>query len=98
VFFVPTKVPEGTPNRPSIASVSPDGAYAVKAFKDSKGLLPGTYQVLVTYAVLKPGGDPNSESGWTEKRYEAGELVVDADSRGIEHNIDVPAGANKGKS
>jgi hypothetical protein len=98
VFFALTKVAEGTPNRPSMTTVKPDGTYAVKSFRDSQGLIPGTYNVMVAYTVLKPGGNPNSDASWVERRYEAGEFVVDGKSGAIEHNIEVPAGATKGKS
>jgi hypothetical protein len=97
VYFVPTQPAEGMPSRPSVATVAEDGSYQVKAFKDSRGLVPGTYNVLVAYTVLKPGGNPNLDSSWIERRYEAGELVVEADSDDIEHNIEVPA-ATGGKA
>jgi hypothetical protein len=53
--------------------------------------LPGTYRVDVSYFDLKPGGNPNSEGGWTERKHDAGELVVEAGSSGVEFNIKVPA-------
>ena len=90
LFFNPTSTGVA-PLRPSVVQTEPDGSYAVKAFKDSDGLLPGTYRVVVSYFDLKPGGNPNSEGGWVEHKHDAGELVVDADADEIEHNIEVPA-------
>ncbi|MBA3480582.1 MAG: hypothetical protein H0T51_02095 [Pirellulales bacterium] len=93
LYFVPTAPGEGMPSRPSVATMADDGSYSVSAFKDSDGLLPGTYSVIVAYYVLKPGGNPNSDSAWVERRYQAGELVVAADSDDVEFNIEVPAQA-----
>ena len=88
LLFKPLK--SDGPARPSVAERGADGSYQVKAYKGSKGLLPGTYQVAVSYFDLKPGKDPNLETSWAETGYDAGELVVDSTSRGIEHNIEVP--------
>jgi hypothetical protein len=90
VFFIPIEPAAGMPSRPSVATVAEDGSYEVKSFKDSKGLVPGKYTVRVAYTTLKPGGNPNQDSAWVERRFEAGELVVEADSDDIEHNIEVP--------
>jgi hypothetical protein len=76
--------------RPCAAATEPDGTYQVKAFQQSKGLVPGTYRIRVSYFDLKPGANPELDTSWVETRYDAGELVVDADSSGIEHNIEVP--------
>jgi hypothetical protein len=76
--------------RPSVAQMDADGSYTVKAFKDSDGLLPGSYRVQVSYFDLKPGGNPNSEAGWLERKHEAGELLVPEDADEVEHNIEVP--------
>ena len=89
LFFVPQATEGGS--RPSVVQMKEDGSYSVTAFKGSDGLLPGTYHVEVCYFDLKPGGNPNSEGGWIERRHDAGELVVDADSSGVEFNIKVPA-------
>jgi hypothetical protein len=88
VFFQPT-ASEGVV-RPSVAQVDADGSYTVKAFKDSEGLLPGSYRIQVSYFDLKPGGNPNSEQGWLERKHDAGELVVPEDADEVEHNIEVP--------
>jgi predicted small lipoprotein YifL len=92
LYFLPasTDGPSRGPSRPSIAQMEEDGSYAVKAYKDSDGLLPGAYQVEVSYYDLKPGGNPMSEAGWIEHKHDAGELVVDADSDGVEFNITLP--------
>jgi len=89
LFFVPQSS-EGV-SRPSVAEMQEDGSYSVTAFKGSDGLLPGSYRVEVSFFDLKPGGNPNSETGWVERRHDAGELVVDADSSGVEYNVTVPA-------
>jgi hypothetical protein len=88
VFFRP--VESSTFLRPSSATVRPDGAYEAKAYRDSKGLLPGTYKVRVLYYNLKPGANPDLETNYTEAAYDAGELVVGADADEVEHNIEVP--------
>ena len=74
-----------------MATPDPDGSYEVNAFKNSEGLLPGTYNVKVSYFDLKPGADPNSETGYAESAFDAGELVVDLDAGEVEHDIEVPA-------
>ena len=88
VFFLPVAA-EG-PKRSAVAQTGEDGSYSVKAFRDSEGLLPGTYKVNVQYLDLKPGANPERDSSWITHEHSAGELVVDADSDDIEHNIAVP--------
>ena len=88
LFFKPIKV-EGL-TRPAAAERSPNGSYAAKAFSTSKGLLPGTYKIEVSYYDLIPGKNPDLETSWAETNFNAGELVVDASSKGIEHNIEIP--------
>jgi hypothetical protein len=88
LFFKPIKV-EGL-TRPAAAERSPNGSYTAKAFSTSKGLLPGTYKIEVSYYDLVPGRNPDLETSWAETSFNAGELVVDANSKGIEHNIEVP--------
>ena len=87
LIFKPTKV-DGL-KRPSFADREPDGSYRVKAFKDSRGLIPGTYQVQLVFHDLKPGADPKQESSWKLTNYDGGECKVDAESRGVEFNIEV---------
>jgi hypothetical protein len=88
LFFKPIKV-EGL-TRPAVAERSSNGSYAAKSFSTSKGLLPGTYNVEVSYYDLVPGKNPELESSWAETNFNAGELVVDANSSGVEHNIEIP--------
>jgi hypothetical protein len=88
LFFKPIKV-EGL-NRPAVAERTPNGSYAAKAFSTSRGLLPGTYRIEISYYDLKPGKDPNIETNWAETNFSAGELVVEAGSSGVEKNIDIP--------
>jgi hypothetical protein len=88
LFFKPIKT-EGL-TRPAVAERSSSGSYAAKAFSTSKGLLPGTYKIEVAYYDLVPGKNPDLETSWAETNFSAGELVVDANSKGIEHNIEVP--------
>ena len=89
--FVPV---EGTSGggaiRPSGAKMEPDGTYRVKPYQGVEGLLPGTYEVRVSYYDLRPGGDRNREADWTEYTHEAGELVVEPGSGAIEHDVEVP--------
>jgi hypothetical protein len=87
LIFQPVKV-DG-PLRPSFADRQVDGSYRVKAFKNSKGLIPGTYHVQLIFHDLKPGADPKLEASWKLTNYDGGELKVDADSGGVEYNIDV---------
>jgi hypothetical protein len=87
IFFQPVKV-EGV-SRPSTTKCEPDGSYAVKAFERSRGLIPGTYRVRLAYYDLKPGANPALETSWRESTFDAGEVEVDANSKGVEHNIEV---------
>jgi hypothetical protein len=89
LFFQPLEV-EGI-SRPSTTKCEPDGSYAVKAFEHSKGLIPGTYRVRLFYYDLKPGANPALETSWRQSTFDAGEVVVDANSSGVEHNIEVTA-------
>jgi hypothetical protein len=98
IYFRPDET--ATLTRPAFVTAAPDGSYEVKAFQRSEGLLPATYQIQVTYFDLKPGANPDSQNGWIESRHDAGELVVESGSGGIEHNIVVPkdSSANKKRS
>jgi hypothetical protein len=87
LIFQPLKV-DG-PKRPSFADLQPDGTYRVKAFKDSKGLIPGTYHVQLVFHDLKPGANPKLETSWNLTNYDGGDIDVDANSKGVEHNIEV---------
>jgi hypothetical protein len=87
IFFQPLNV-EGV-SRPSTTKREPDGKYSVKAFERSKGLVPGTYRVKLFYYDLKPGANPGLDSSYRESTFDAGEVVVDANSSGVEHNIEV---------
>jgi hypothetical protein len=89
LYFKPIEAE--TITRPSFTTPEPDGSYEVKSFRQSKGLLPGRYKVEVSYFDLKPGADPNVETSYLESVFDAGELVVEAESDGIEHNIEVPS-------
>jgi len=87
LIFQPLKT-DG-PKRPSFADRAADGSYRVQAFKNSKGLIPGTYKVQLVFHDLKPGADPKQESSWKITNYDGGELNVEAKSGGVEHNIEV---------
>jgi len=89
LFFHPVQV-SGGPTRPSVAQLDERGSYTARAFKDSDGLIPGTYRVNVTYYDLRPGGDPSFETSWIQHNYNAGDLVVDRQAGEVEHNIRVP--------
>jgi hypothetical protein len=87
IYFTPMKT--DTMVRPTFAERQPNGSYNAKSFSTSRGLLPGTYRVRVNWYELKPGKDPNRESNWNEVSFDAGELVVDANSNGIEKNVEI---------
>jgi hypothetical protein len=88
IIFRPVKV-EGV-SRPTFVNRQPDGSYRAKAFANSKGLVPGTYQISLTMHDVKPGSNPNVDANWKTWDYDAGKIEVPADSGGIEHNIEVP--------
>ncbi|HEX4415842.1 MAG TPA: hypothetical protein VH107_19585 [Lacipirellulaceae bacterium] len=87
LVFQPLKV-DG-PKRPSFANRQADGHYQVKAFQNSRGLIPGTYHVQLVFHDLKPGADPKKDSGWNITNYDGGEINVDPSSGGVEYNIEV---------
>lgn len=88
LFFEPDQA--GGAVRTSVTDVAADGSYQVKAYQQSNGLIPGKYRVRVSYFDLKPGGNSAIESDWVQQKHDAGDLVVDAGSSGVEHNIEVP--------
>jgi hypothetical protein len=88
LIFQPLKV-DGGLLRPSLTERQADGSYRVKAFKNSKGLIPGTYHIQLLAHDLKPGADPKSDANWKLNKYDGGEVKVDPDSSGVEHNIEV---------
>jgi hypothetical protein len=88
VVFKPIKS-EGL-TRPTVAERASNGSYTAKAFSSSRGLIPGTYKIEVTYYDLKPGKDPNIETSWAESNFDAGQLVVESNASGIEHDIEIP--------
>jgi hypothetical protein len=88
LIFRPIKT-EGL-TRPAIAECASNGSYSAKAFSSSRGLIPGTYKIDVTYYDLTPGKDPKIGSSWAESNYNAGELAVEANSGGIQHDIEIP--------
>jgi hypothetical protein len=77
------------PLRPSFANREADGSYKVTAFKNSRGLIPGTYHLQLVFHDLKPGADPKQEASWKITNYDGGEVKVEADSGGVEHNVEV---------
>ena len=85
--FVP-KDSEGT-IRPGGATMEADGTYRLAPFKGVEGLLPGTYAVRVSYFDLKKNGNPDRESDWKEYSFEGEDLVVEAGSSAITHDIEV---------
>jgi len=94
IIFQPIKV-DG-PLRPSFTQVQPDGTYQVKAFKSSRGLIPGTYRIQVLCKDLKPGANVALDSSWVITNHDGGEVNVDAKSGGVEHNIEVKGSGKKG--
>ena len=92
IIFQPQKI-DG-PLRPSFTERQADGSYRVTAFKNSKGLIPGTYRIQLVAKDLKPGADAKVDSNWKHTKFDGGEVVVDASSGGVEHNIEVRAKGN----
>ncbi len=91
VFFRPNQTTGVV--RPTIVKCDDTGGYEAKSFDRSRGLLPGTYGIAVHYAEVIPGTVPALERSYTVKTFDAGEVVVDPDSGGVEHNIEVPLAA-----
>jgi hypothetical protein len=87
LVFQPLKV-DG-PKRPSYTERQADGRYQVKAFQNSKGLIPGTYHVQLVFHDLKAGADPKKDGSWNITNYDGGDVNVEASSGGVEHNIEV---------
>lgn len=87
--FVPTETDEGVAIRPGSATMDEDGNYSLAPFKGVEGLLPGTYSIRISYFDLKRNGDPSRDSDWKEHTFDAGELTVEAGSRGVVHDIEV---------
>ncbi len=87
--FLPTESPEGVSIRPSGGEMSADGTYELVPFQGVKGLLPGTYKIRLNYFDLKRNGDPDREADWKETAFEAGELVIEAGSGPVTHDIEV---------
>lgn len=87
--FVPTENDEGTAIRPGSATMDEAGTYHLTPFKGVEGLLPGTYSIRISYFDLKRNGDPNRDSDWKEHNFDAGELTIEAGSRGVVHDIEV---------
>jgi hypothetical protein len=69
--------------------MSADGTYELVPFQGVKGLLPGTYKIRLNYFDLKRNGDPDREADWKETAFEAGELVIEAGSGPVTHDIEV---------
>jgi hypothetical protein len=90
IMFAPNKAADGAILRPSIATMQSDGSYQVAPYHGTRGLVPGTYQVRVTYYDVKPGADAKVESSWNRKEYVAPELQIEPGSSRITHNITVP--------
>jgi hypothetical protein len=91
VFFAPLEVAGDAPRRPALAKLSPEGTFSVTSFKPGDGLVPGTYRVKIEYYDLKPGGNPDSESGWARQEFQPGELTVESGQAAIEAAYVVPA-------
>ena len=87
--FLPTESTEGVSIRPSGGEMSADGTYELAPFQGVKGLLPGTYKIRINYFDLKRNGDPDREGDWKETSFDAGELVIEAGSGPVTHDIEV---------
>lgn len=87
--FVPTSTDKGIKLRPNGAEMDDEGVYHMTEFKGVEGLMPGTYAIRVSYFDLKKNGNPDVDGDWKEHTFEAGEVVVEAGSRSVEHDIEV---------
>ncbi len=93
VTLQPLEVSGELPKRPSSGRFGVDGHYTVNTFSDSKGVLPGRYKLEVTCFAGAP--DPNKPDPWGDvnyiaEEYEPTEITIEADSRHMIYDIDVP--------
>jgi len=94
VTLQPLEVSGEMPNRPATGQFGADGKYAVNAFNNSKGVLPGRYLLEVTCFAGAP--DPSKPDPWASvdyiaEEYEPTEITISADSPKMVHDIDVPS-------
>ena len=87
ITFVPAETSEGV--RGGGAEMDADGSYKVSPFKGVEGLLPGKYIVRVSYFDLKKNGNPDRDSDWRERTFEAESLVVEEGSNSVQHDIEI---------
>lgn len=57
VIFTPAKAAAGSPTRPAVAAIKPDGTYELASFGAGDGVVPGDYTVTV-----RTGGDVSIEN------------------------------------
>ena len=93
IEFVPLDMTEGHINRPATAQFDVDGRFRATSFKPGDGLMPGRYTVKVTCTSGVPDmrrKDPWGDVSLVDPDYEPETLVVEAGSREIKLELDVP--------
>lgn len=83
-------VPQGEGGRSSGATMDAEGNYRPVPFKGVEGLMPGTYDVRLSYFDLKKNGNPDREGDWKEFTFDAEQLVIEEGSGAVTHDIEVP--------
>lgn len=88
LFFAPLEVVEGYPRRGGRALFETDGNFEATSFEPGDGLVPGTYRVRIESWIVPPSmGKPGKS--YIPKGFEAPELVVPADAKSVEYDLDV---------
>lgn len=93
VTLQPLEISGEMPNRPATGQFGADGRYAVNAFNNSKGVLPGRYLVEVTCFAGAPDStkrDPWGSVDYIAEEYEPTEIIIESDSPELTYDIDVP--------
>jgi len=96
IYFSPLETGGGHALRPSSATFDRAGHYEARAFEDARGLLPGTYRVVVhCWETLPTDSGPPAKSfipdAYTSPATSKLELTVHADARRITWDIDLAA-------
>lgn len=89
VYFAPLEPAEGFPRRAGQAAFDASGQYEATSFEPGDGLLPGKYRVRVECWRQAPMMETDGIS-YVGGEASPADLELSVDSRGEEHNIDVP--------
>ncbi|MBX3433226.1 MAG: hypothetical protein KF847_07885 [Pirellulales bacterium] len=102
ITFTPLETVADYPRRSGSGGFGADGKFVVGSFKSNDGLVPGTYGVSVGCMKERDLTTPIEQLNYVPAGFKPnagpvkdGVLVVEAGSRAIEVNFDVPAKANK---